>query len=40
MKDHRWPVKEISVPEDMKQKIAQCVIASADECQLIVTSEK
>lgn len=39
MKNHRWPVKEISVPEDMKQKIAQCVIASADECQLVVTPE-
>lgn len=39
MKNHRWLVKEISVPEDMKQKIAQCVIASADEYQLIVTAE-
>lgn len=39
MKNHCWPVKEISVSEDMKQKIAQCVIASADECQLIVTPE-
>lgn len=37
MENHRWLVKEISVPEDMKQKIAQCVIASVDECQLVVT---
>lgn len=39
MKDHRWPIKEISVSDDMKQKIAQCVIASDGECQLVVTLE-
>lgn len=39
MKNHRWPVTKISVPEDMKQKIAQCVTASANECQLVVTPE-
>lgn len=37
MENHRWPVKEISVPEDMKHKIAQCVIASVNEYQLVVT---
>lgn len=39
MKNHRWPVKEISVSEDLKRKIAQCVIVSANECQLVVTQE-
>lgn len=39
MKNHRWPVKEISVPEEMKRKIAQCVIASADEYRFVVTPE-
>ena len=37
MENHRWPVKEISVLEDMKHKIAQCVIASVNEYQLVVT---
>ena len=39
MKNHRWPVKEISVSEDMKRKIVQCVIASDGEYQLVVTPE-
>lgn len=39
MKNHRWLVKEISVSEDMKRKIVQCVIASDGENQLVVTPE-
>lgn len=39
MKNHRWPVKEISVSEDMKRKIVQCVIASDGENQLVVMPE-
>lgn len=39
MKEHHWPVKRIEFPENIRQKIEQCAITTAGECQLAVTPE-